>query len=67
MRDWERGEFNVFGLGKQHLLPSSFDISFYRFCYVVLCYAAFLQPCEIKNIDIREFNKNTAAIERDCY
>ena len=37
LRDWERGEFNVFGLGKQHLLPSSFDISFYRFCYVVLC------------------------------
>ena len=35
--------------------------------FVMLCYAAFLQPCEIKNIDIRKFNKNTAAIERDCY
>ena len=35
--------------------------------FVMLCYVAFLQPCEIKNIDIRKFNKNTAAIERDCY
>ena len=39
--------------------------------FVMLCYAAFLQLCEIKNIDTRGFNffstinKNTAAIERE--
>ena len=94
MRDCQRGEFNVFGLGKQHLLPSSFNISFYTICVTNIngsetkkfhnnlefdwvfhkiglgrvlewCYAAFLQPCEIKNFDIRGFNKNTAAIERE--